>query len=1180
MKIRLLPVFLALFGFFQLQAQYPAYPIGIVSTTDAMGLPDSVNVQCAVSGIVHGIDMQGGGNVSFTIIDANNDGIGVFGLSSSAAGNYVVQEGDEVLVRGSIGHFNGLLQMGADSVEVISTGNHIQIPAMVSNLDETTESQLVMFQNVTLVDPAQWIGSGSFNVDFTNGFNTFTMRLDSDVDLASMPAPAGAFDIIGIGGQFDNSAPHDEGYQLFPRYATDLTPAGFVPNLVISEIMYNPPEAGTDTLEYVEIINNGTEDVNLSNMILAGADHVFAPAVLPAGGILVVSERASAMTAVFGVASTQWTAGGLSNSGEFVTIKDQFGMMIDSVNYDDAAPWPTSPDGMGNSLAICDLESDNNDGNNWQASINATGININGIDVFASPGVPNNCSNDPLIGFLGSSVTVNEDVGSVELMVSIASGNANNTMVDVVLSAASTATSMVDFDYVPIALNFPAGVSIDTISIPINIIDDADIEPTETLILELMNAGNNAIITNGTYTVNINDNDSPIEPIVITELYYNDPSGPDTLEFLELYNNGTMAVDLDGYAIIQGISHTFSSTVINPGEYYLLVKDAAAFQNAFGIVADEWGTGGLNNTGEPVELVNASGQQVDMVTFDDGGDWPSAADGNGPSLELCDVNANNDDPANWDVSTNGTGVVIAGIEIMATPGATNTATCGGTTNPTMPVYPIGTVTTSDGNGVVDSLGVTCGLQGVVYGVDLQGGPGLVSFTLIDGNNDGIAIFANNPPAGDYNVNETDEVIVFGTIANFNGLIQLTADSIAVLSTNNTLVNPTVVTALDESTESQLVRIENVSLVDPGQWNTSGGSFNVDLTDGSNTYSLRIDNDVDIAGMPAPTGTFNVTGLGGQFDNSVPHDEGYQILPRYMPDIDPYNAGTITFPNYPIATVTTNDANGEPDSLNVTCTLNGIVYGVNLQESGGGIQFTIIDGAGDGIGVFNFNETFGYSVQEGDEVNVQGTIDHFNGLAQIVADSIWEVSQNNPLVTPPVVTALNEATESQLVKIENVTIVDPGQWTGSGSFNVDVTDGTNTSTMRIDNDVDLASQSAPAFPFNLTGLGGQFDNSIPHDEGYQILPRYTGDIELIISAKEVNLENHIQISPNPVSDNLYINSDIEINQIKVINTLGQEVKMINASNQAFEIEVNSLAKGLYYISFNTKEGQWTTVFVKQ
>ncbi|MDV7398529.1 hypothetical protein RZS08_44400, partial [Arthrospira platensis SPKY1] len=117
--------------------------------------------------------------------------------------------------------------------------------------------------------------------------------------------------------------------------------------------------------------------------------------------------------------------------------------------------------------------------------------------------------------------------------------------------------------------------------------------------------------------------------------------------------------------------------------------------------------------------------------------------------------------------------------------------------------------------------------------------------------------------------------------------------------------------------------------------------------------------------------------------------------------------------------------------------------------------------GDGIVVFNNAMDFGYTVQEGDEVRVQGVIDQFNGLQQIIAEDVELLSTDNPLLDPEVVTQLGEETESRLVKIENVSLVDPAQWTSTGTgFNVDVTDGINTYVVRISNRTDIYNLAPP------------------------------------------------------------------------------------------------------------------------
>ncbi len=143
-------------------------------------------------------------------------------------------------------------------------------------------------------------------------------------------------------------------------------------DVVINEIMYNPQESGTDSTEFIELYNTGATDVDISGWYFTQGivDTIPAGTTLPAGGFFVVCGNLNAMTAFYGISSNiqQWFSGGLSNGGEDITIKDASGVTVDSVNYDDYDPWPTSPDGNGPSLELTDPSLDNNLATSWAAS--------------------------------------------------------------------------------------------------------------------------------------------------------------------------------------------------------------------------------------------------------------------------------------------------------------------------------------------------------------------------------------------------------------------------------------------------------------------------------------------------------------------------------------------------------------------------------------------------------------------------------------------------------------------------------------------------------------------------------------------------------------------------------------------------------------------------------------------
>lgn len=162
--------------------------------------------------------------------------------------------------------------------------------------------------------------------------------------------------------------------------------AGVAP--VITEIMYNPPEAGNDTLEFIEIWNpNGSFPLDMSGFYFSsGIVYTFPTgSEIPAGGFIVVAIDSVAFESVFGVEALEWDGDALSNGGEGIALRTPGGFLADTVFYDDGGDWPTEADQGGYSLVVCDPSADNNDPANWSISTNNIGFFSNGLDTYADP---------------------------------------------------------------------------------------------------------------------------------------------------------------------------------------------------------------------------------------------------------------------------------------------------------------------------------------------------------------------------------------------------------------------------------------------------------------------------------------------------------------------------------------------------------------------------------------------------------------------------------------------------------------------------------------------------------------------------------------------------------------------------------------------------------------------------
>jgi hypothetical protein len=144
---------------------------------------------------------------------------------------------------------------------------------------------------------------------------------------------------------------------------------------------------------------------------------------------------------------------------------------------------------------------------------------------------------------------------------------------------------------------------------------------------------------------------SATNEVVINELFYH-PTTDDYHEFLELYNAGMTAVDLSGWNFSQGISDTIpDGTILAAGDFLVLASDADSFAVENGFAPFQaWISGSISNGGEDLQLNDALGQAMDYISYDDGGEWPSSPDGDGPSLELIDATANNQLAINWQAS--------------------------------------------------------------------------------------------------------------------------------------------------------------------------------------------------------------------------------------------------------------------------------------------------------------------------------------------------------------------------------------------------------------------------------------------------------------------------------------------------------------------------------------------------
>ncbi len=145
--------------------------------------------------------------------------------------------------------------------------------------------------------------------------------------------------------------------------------------------------------------------------------------------------------------------------------------------------------------------------------------------------------------------------------------------------------------------------------------------------------------------------------IMINEIMYNSTSYDN--EWIELYNSSNSAVDLEGYTLLDDDAEHIpleipSGYSIAANGYFTIAVNHDVQADPFPFTPDfdateinEWN---LGNGTDTINLFDPSANLIDTVTYDDGDPWPTAPDGDGPSLELINPSMDNSVASSWQAS--------------------------------------------------------------------------------------------------------------------------------------------------------------------------------------------------------------------------------------------------------------------------------------------------------------------------------------------------------------------------------------------------------------------------------------------------------------------------------------------------------------------------------------------------
>lgn len=467
--------------------------------------------------------------------------------------------------------------------------------------------------------------------------------------------------------------------------------------LFVTEIMYHPPDEGEidgEEFEFIELKNVATTNLDLSGIHFSdGIDFTFpnGTTISPGEFVVLVRNPTAFATKYPGVQVGGVYTGNLSNGGETLTMVHAPGAPLFSVNYSDAAPWATPPDGNGFSLVPqnANLNHDPNDAANWRASANPGG----------SPGA------DDLAPFLAP-ILINEVLPHTDppLLDSVELFNPTTNSVDI------GNWFLTDERTAPFKYRIPAGTMISAGGYRVFTEIQFNANPGSATNFLLNSHGEEIYLYSadvsgnltgyshglsfgaaengvsfGRYVTSRSESKYPAQisntlgspnsgprvgPVVINEIRYHPLAGD--AEFIELKNISGSPVKLYDPLVpantwkLNGVGFSFPMNVELPagGLLVLSATDPVAFRAANNVSANVpiFGpySGVLQDNGELLQLqrpdkpdTNANNVvtvpyiTVDEVRYTDQWPWPTNAANTGASLERFVSAAYGNDPINW-----------------------------------------------------------------------------------------------------------------------------------------------------------------------------------------------------------------------------------------------------------------------------------------------------------------------------------------------------------------------------------------------------------------------------------------------------------------------------------------------------------------------------------------------------
>ncbi len=423
-------------------------------------------------------------------------------------------------------------------------------------------------------------------------------------------------------------------------------------DILITEIMASPvPSQGLPEVEYLELYNNSEKIIALGKTVLADASNSTILndfSLFPNQRIILTANNNSDQFIAFGqvLGVNNWVS--LNNSGDQLSIHNQNGILIHSVDYADTWYRSEAKANGGYSLEMIDLNYPCLEERNWMASIGASG---------GTPGQINsvNGDNPDLLGpKLSQAIAV--DVSTVELLFD------EKLDVSTVRSSKFSGSQGLKF--------ISAIVKENEKTIQLTTHEDLIENTVYTISVDnITDCSGNLIQENNDSIELIVASSADPQDIIINEILFNPRSGG--VRFIEIYNNSSKYINLKNWSLVGSTNERVLSSdnmFMAPQSYFVITNDGETLYEQYPNARPETfielsSMPSIPSDSGEISLLNSKSTTIDTLSYSEDYHSPLLIDPRGVSLERINASLPSNSRDNW--------FSASSTEYSATPGYAN-----------------------------------------------------------------------------------------------------------------------------------------------------------------------------------------------------------------------------------------------------------------------------------------------------------------------------------------------------------------------------------------------------------------------------------------------------------------------------------------------------------------------------